>query len=406
MLNQNDLAMTTIDKTKATEFFLAELGKWEQTRRSQDNGYDYEKSFVQMMHKVMCEVLEISTGDLPSNRNKKKLLTSVGWIEVPKNHVLLNAGGGFQISSYTQEMLCYLGQKEVFVQAGETMEKMWHLEVNPKQIERVCHHYGELLGQDLQEAIQAGASQEYDEHQMQQPHYVMADGAMFLTREEKWKEAKLVRIFNAQDHVELSKNRGYITGSQYAAHLGSYKEFIPKMEYYVDNLTNPVFIADGARWFWKWADSTYPDAVQILDFYHAAEHLGDFAKLYFKNPKKRTNWIEQQIGLLSKDGVKQVVSNIENLPPGKSTKTEQERKKLTEYYKRNQKRMRYKTFRDQGLLIGSGAIEAAHRHVMQQRLKLSGQRWTFEGLQQIANLRVAHKSQNWNKLVEHTKIAA
>ena len=71
MLNQNDLAMTTIDKTKATEFFLAELGKWEQTRRSQDNGYDYEKSFVQMMQKVMCEVLEISTGDLPSNRNKK-----------------------------------------------------------------------------------------------------------------------------------------------------------------------------------------------------------------------------------------------------------------------------------------------------------------------------------------------
>ena len=56
-------------------------------------------------------------------------------------------------------------------------------------------------------------------------------------------------------------------------------------------------------------------------------------------------------------------------------------------------------FKDKGLLIGSGAIEAAHRNVIQKRLKLSGQRWTVKGAQQVANLRVCEKSNDWDKVV-------
>ena len=58
------------------------------------------------------------------------------------------------------------------------------------------------------------------------------------------------------------------------------------------------------------------------------------------------------------------------------------------------------------MLIGSGAMEAAHRNVIQQRMKLSGQRWTKQGAQKMANLRVTFKSNQWNKVVESTKIAA
>jgi len=68
---------------------------------------------------------------------------------------------------------------------------------------------------------------------------------------------------------------------------------------------------------------------------------------------------------------------------------------LSNYYQNNIKRMKYKTFKEQGLLIGSGAIESAHRDILQQRMKLSGQRWTKQGLQQIANLRILFKK---NKL--------
>jgi hypothetical protein len=71
---------------------------------------------------------------------------------------------------------------------------------------------------------------------------------------------------------------------------------------------------------------------------------------------------------------------------------------LIQYYKSNSKRMKYKTFKENGWLIGSGAIEAANRHVVQQRMKLSGQRWTIPGAQQLLNLRMAHKSNKWQEV--------
>ena len=67
---------------------------------------------------------------------------------------------------------------------------------------------------------------------------------------------------------------------------------------------------------------------------------------------------------------------------------------------KNQGRMQYKTYREKGLMIGSGPIEAAHRSVLQKRLKLSGQRWTRKGLQAIANLRTLEKSNQWEHMVE------
>lgn len=60
--------------------------------------------------------------------------------------------------------------------------------------------------------------------------------------------------------------------------------------------------------------------------------------------------------------------------------------------------MYYQTYLQKGYYIGSGAIEAAHRHVIQKRLKLSGQRWTAQGLQQVANLRVAYLSNQWESV--------
>ena len=62
--------------------------------------------------------------------------------------------------------------------------------------------------------------------------------------------------------------------------------------------------------------------------------------------------------------------------------------------------MQYHAFKEKGLLIGSGAIEPAHKDVLQERLKLSGQRWPMKGLQQMAQLRVVHKSKKWNRIVK------
>ena len=68
--------------------------------------------------------------------------------------------------------------------------------------------------------------------------------------------------------------------------------------------------------------------------------------------------------------------------------------------------MQYHIFKEKGLAIGPGAIESAHKDVLQKRPKLSGQRWTKKGLQQVAQIRVAYKSNQWNQITELCQNAA
>ena len=236
-------------------------------------------------------------------------------------------------------------------------------------------------------------------------HYAMVDGGMVLTREEKWKEMKLARVFKAQDVVQVSKGRGHIADSMYVAHLGGHDGFCRKVEHHLDAIAHKVFIADGAKWIWKWADASYPEALQILDFYHAKEHLCQFARAAIADDRERKAWTTKQSDALLDDGVDKVMASIRDMdvgpPPQQGIKDS-----LLAYYGANRNRMKYGTYRKKGLLIGSGAMEASHRHVIQHRMKLSGQRWTMQGAQKMADLRTTFKSNQWNRVVKLVKMAA
>lgn len=308
------------------------------------------------------------------------------------------------ISSYAQETMCYVGQYLVFEEAEELINNFTAAGVNAKQIERVCHLYGQIIeNQDLYN-IEVNQYEEIPASKDEQTHYVSVDGSMYLTREQHWKEIKLGRIFQQEDIVQTSTSRTVLTNSNYVAHLGSSKDFLPKMEYHIENLKNKVFIADGATWIWNWIEDTYPDSIQIVDFFHAKEHLCEFANGYFKEKQKATQWIAIQGDILLNEGVSLVIKAIEELATDQRTAKQKEQ--LLNYYRKNEKRMQYHSFKEKGLLIGSGAIESAHKDVLQQRLKLSGQRWTMKGLQQMAQLRVVYKSGKANRIREIIQKAA
>ena len=307
----------------------------------------------------------------------------------------------FFISGFMAETMCYVGQQMVYEEAAESLKILTGTEVNGKQIERVCHHYGQKIEEGEQSISARYRRKQYaqDKH-----YYVMMDGGMLLTREDGWKEMKLCRIF-AHDSIEqISKNRRYVTHSQYIGHLGSHHEFWAKVEQHTRFIRQKIIIADGAKWIWKWADEKCPDAVQVLDFYHAKEHLCQFAEEQFTDYIQKGRWIDKQALRILNNGVESVIADLDELKPrcGRACKM---KLSLIQYYQTNSKRMQYKTYREKGWAIGSGPIEAAHRHVIQQRMKLSGQRWTLKGAQQLANLRMASKSNQWYKVHHaiHTK---
>jgi len=294
-----------------------------------------------------------------------------------------------------------MGQHLVFREAEEVINALTGADVNAKQIERICHRYGQSLEREQLLDIEVKGYQEVGPAESEKLHYVSVDGSMYFTREEDWKEIKLGRIYKHEDLVEVSKDRCELGGSTYVAHLGSSNDFLPKMEYHVENIRNKVFIADGATWIWNWVEDTYPDCVQIVDFFHAKEHLCEFARAYFKDRSQRQQWIKEQGQVMLDKGISPVIGTLEGL----ADKTEDLRK-LIGYYKNHEKRMQYHRFREKGLLIGSGAMESAHKDVLQKRLKLSGQRWTKLGLQQMAQLRVAYKGGKWNQVEELCKKVA
>lgn len=332
-----------------------------------------------------------------------------GKITLAKESYLCQCPGGFQISPLLQEHMARIGSKLVFEEASEELELLLGVDMGAKQIERVCHHYGELIEQiEWQEAYSDGIQLKI-EHKPSDTTYIMVDGSMLLTREEKWKEIKLGRIFTSSSLTRPSKDRGMVTDTVYISHFGGAAKFWEKFSKEIPTRGKLVFLNDGAKWIWNYIDDHYPGSIQILDYYHCKEHLYSFAKCYFDNDSTGVGeFIDKITDLLFAKKVDQALEEISLMQCANKTKL-REKEKLLNYLETNKKRINYGEYVKQGYLIGSGAIEAAHREVIQKRLKLSGQRWTINGAQQIVNLRTYQKSNNWgevNKLITSNNMAA
>lgn len=294
-----------------------------------------------------------------------------------------------------QSKLCYVGQKEIFAEGSDSLEQLAGINISSKQIERVSHYWGEEVGQLEEQAAMDKLER------AKGLHYVMMDGMMLLTREDGWKETKLGRIFPANALYALGNeedSRNWIRSSNYTGHIGNCHDFFDKFSPKVDLLADFICVGDGAKWIWDWCEINYPNAPRILDYWHATERMWKFIKLLYSSKKQQEDWIAEQEALLWENGTEEIISNIEQITTRK-IKAKEEQKKLLTYLSNNKDKMNYKTYKENGWLVGSGAIESAHRTVIQKRLKLSGQRWTIIGAQQVLNLRVLHKNDNWQRLI-------
>lgn len=305
-----------------------------------------------------------------------------------------------------QGVICMLGQHSVFESASEILQRILQIELDPKQIQRISEWYGKKIdpiikANHTQYIPQLPASKTDDE-----VTYVMMDGSMVYTREEKWKEMKLARMFHGSQNIDIQRNRREIVKSVYVSHLGSVDEFFPKLERHVATIdSKKAFIADGAKWIWNWVEDNYPGAIQILDYYHAVEKLENLARLHFTSEEQKQKWLQEQKKFLLEDQVLDVIKNLQNVR-SRSKAATQAKETAIHYYMEHEDRMHYKTFRAKGYLIGSGPIEAAHRNVIQQRIKLSGQKWSVSGAQAIANLRCYHQSGAWDIIENLIRLAA
>ena len=225
-----------------------------------------------------------------------------------------------------------------------------------------------------------------------------------------WREAGVgtVSIYRPGNGAEELPQR---MGTKYFARMpeSGMKMLFEEVGWAVSDLTQErrfgevVVLCDGKPALWNnfAADPLYDTAIQILDFFHAVEHLSQAAEAIFgKKQRVATRWYAKYRALLLEDrcALDSLLRSLRYY--GRSLRVGSERRGVIErvihYYGRNRERMRYAEFRARGLPIGSGVVEAACKCIVNSRLKRSGMRWTREGGQHVLNLRVRVQSGEWD----------
>jgi len=214
----------------------------------------------------------------------------------------------------------------------------------------------------------------------------------------KWREPKLLLIYVIDQEGRMDRSwtpviDGLLKGPDAIFRLIRY--YLTSLK--IEQCDQVLFVADGARWIWnrvsKLLSSFHlrPDQVfELVDFYHAVEHLTSVAQLRQGwTEKERRHWVKKQRGRLLKDEVNQVISAVDELCQGRSSK---KIRRERNYFHKNANRMNYKMIADHKLPIGSGAVESVIRRVVNLRLKGAGIFWHKDSADAMLLLRSYYKA--------------
>jgi hypothetical protein len=307
-----------------------------------------------------------------------------------------------------RRMMAVVGSDASFDQGREQMELLAGLEVTRKAVER----HAEAIGNDIASREQAEIQRAV---QLDLPHvagteipvlYIEMDGTgVPVTASEAegrkgkdgdqpahTREVKLGCVFTQTTTDQEGRPMRDDTSTTYAGAIETAEEFGRRMYRQAwqrgwSRAAKKVIIADGAIWIWNIADREFPGAIQIVDLYHAREHLWVLAgRLLPTDHRQRKRWVTGLQKKLDAGKLKSLVHQLRSFPASSADAAELLRIEA-DYFERNAQRMRYPDFRRQKLFVGSGVIEAACKTVIAQRLKQSGMFWTLRGANAIIALR-------------------
>jgi len=157
-----------------------------------------------------------------------------------------------------------------------------------------------------------------------------------------------------------------------------------------------IFLGDGAHWIWDLVSLHFPNAVQIVDWFHACEYLTPIAKAAFPNSQHQNQWVERVKTDLWQGRLEAVIAACAALM--NPQRPDDPAQKAVTYFSNNRQRMDYPTYRAQGYQIGSGTIESGVKQIATQRLKVPGARWNIQSACRVAKARAAFLSGQWPAL--------
>ena len=334
---------------------------------------------------------------------------------------------GTQLSPGVRRMMAAVGSETSFGQGREQLELLAGLQLTAKSVERQA----EAIGADFE----AGEQREIRRaKQLELPVvcapavpilYIEMDGtgAPVVNKERegragktagqpaRTREVKLGCVFTQTKTDPASRPIRDPDSTSYVAAIEPAEEF--GLRLYTEawrrgwsQARKKVVLGDGAVWIWNLADQHFPGAVQIVDLYHARQHIWELAaKLFPHDEPGRKQWAIPRLQQLDQGEIEALARSLRELRPD-NDKLAQQLANDAEYFARNAERMRYPRFRAQGLFVGSGVVEAGCRTVVGKRLKCSGMFWSVRGANAILALRCCRLSGRFEDYWESRSRAA
>jgi hypothetical protein len=319
-----------------------------------------------------------------------------------------------------RRLMARVGGKEAFDEGRRDLESLAGIFVKTKEVERVSESIGEEIEAVARRERKAVLSGKVVPIQPVPRMYVAVDGTGVPmvphetegrkgkdeTGRAKTREAKLGCVFTqvgVDSEGRPIRDEGsttYVGAIETAEEFGQriFTESIRRGARYSKQM---VVLGDGAPWIWNIASEHFPSAVEIVDLYHAREHLSELAKVIYGPGSKMTRqWADARIAELDVGNVEAVLAAMARLRPGNDTLKDEVRRAIR-YFQTNADRMRYREFRSHGLFVGSGVIEAGCKTIAGRRLKQSGMRWTVKGANAILALRCCELSGRTEQYWEH-----
>jgi hypothetical protein len=328
-------------------------------------------------------------------------------------HVPLDAVLGISACRLTpaaEELVSLAGTLDSFADAAEkTLPKMAGLRLSESTVQRTTEAAGERLGDLWAQGHTLGNAADWrwnSDARGRTVAYVSVDATGVGMQGEggtktEGRMAWVGKIFNPRPEPGKDLPKPFAPSARYQAGLMDLGELGARMrrqgaQVGMDRAEQWVALTDGGNGLDEFMEVNFPRAVRILDFYHAAEHLSDFAKIYCGSDLTTAEEMSEEWSHeLKHQGGHALLGTLEALNlRGRADAIREAHRLVTGYVRNNLHRMDYPSYREQGWQIGSGHIEAACKTVVNQRLKQSGMRWGTDGADSVCHLRALYEGEN------------